>query len=255
MSDQQKTARVQISETLLARYEEEGDAFIHRIVTCDETWMHHYTPETKRASKEWRGMGEECPVKAKMRSAGKVMATVFWDFKGVLLVDFIHARRTINVAYYCNLLEKVRAAYRSKRRGFPIRDMLLLHNNARPHSAAITQEKLAEMNWTVLEHPPYSPNLSPCDYHMFGPLKEALGGQRFDDDVQVENFLRKWLQTSPPSFYDAGIKKLSIRWQKCVEKGGNYVEKWEYFYFVQLCFNKKLKAEVGLYLIHPRILA
>jgi len=62
LSDQQKTARVQISETLLVRYEEEGDAFIHCIVTCDETWVHHYTPETKRASKEWRGKGEECPV-------------------------------------------------------------------------------------------------------------------------------------------------------------------------------------------------
>ena len=53
LSDQQKTACVQISETLLARYKEEGDAFVHHIVTCDETWMHHYTPETKRASKEW----------------------------------------------------------------------------------------------------------------------------------------------------------------------------------------------------------
>jgi len=61
-------------------------------------------------------MGEECPVKAKTRlSAGKVMAAVFWDFKGVLLVDFLHTRRTVNAAYYCNLLEKVRAAYQSKR--------------------------------------------------------------------------------------------------------------------------------------------
>jgi histone-lysine N-methyltransferase SETMAR len=80
------------------------------------------------------------------------------------------------------------------------------------------------MSWTALEHPPYSPDLSPCDYHMFGTLKEALGGQRFDDDEQVENFMHKWLQTRPP-FYNTGIKKLPIRWQKCVEKGGNYVEK------------------------------
>jgi len=43
LSDQQKSACVQISETLLAHYEEEGDAFIHHIVTCDETWVHHYT--------------------------------------------------------------------------------------------------------------------------------------------------------------------------------------------------------------------
>ena len=60
---------------------------------------------------------------------------------------------------------------------------------------------------------------------MFGPLKEVLREQRFNDDEQVENFVRKWLQTRPASFYDAGIKKLPIRWQKCIEKGGNYVEK------------------------------
>jgi hypothetical protein len=81
------------------------------------------------------------------------------------------------------------------------------------------------MYWTALEHPLYSPELSPCDCHMFGPLKEALGGQRFDDDRQVENFVCKWLQTRPPPIDGAGIKKLPICWQKCIEKGGNYVEK------------------------------
>jgi len=78
LSDQQKTAYIQISETLLARYEEEGDTFIHRIVTCNETWVHHCTPKMKGASKEWRGKGEECSVMAKTRlSTGRVMATGF----------------------------------------------------------------------------------------------------------------------------------------------------------------------------------
>ena len=89
--------------------------------------------------------------------------------------------------------------------------LLLLHDNARPHSAALTREKLAQMYWIALEHPPYSPDLSPYDYHMFGPLKEVLGGQRFDNDEQVKNFMHKWLQMRLPSFYDAGIKKLPIR--------------------------------------------
>jgi len=60
---------------------------------------------------------------------------------------------------------------------------------------------------------------------MFGPLKEALGGQRLDDNEQVENIVRNWLQKRPPSFYDAGLKKLQILWQKFIERGGNYVEK------------------------------
>jgi len=41
---------------------------------------------------------------------------------------------------------------------------------------------------------------------MFGPLKEALGGQRFEDDEEVQNFVRNWLQKRPPSFYDAEVK-------------------------------------------------
>jgi hypothetical protein len=94
-----------------------------------------------------------------------------------------------------------------------------------PRSAALTQEKLAQLYWTALVHPQYSPDLSPCDHHLFGPLKEALGRQRFNNDEQVKNFVRNWLQTCPPPFYDAGIEKLPIRWQKCIEKGGNNVEK------------------------------
>lgn len=72
----------------------------------------------------------------------------------------------------------------------------------------LTQEKLTQMHWTPLEHPPYSPDLSPCDYHLFGPLKEDLGGKRFDDNAAVEEFVRNWVTTRPPSFYKNGIKKL-----------------------------------------------
>jgi histone-lysine N-methyltransferase SETMAR len=92
-------------------------------------------------------------------------------------------------------------------------------------AAAQTRQKIEDLFWTTLEHPPYSPDLSPCDYHLFGPLKEALGEQRFGDDVAVEAFVRKWLVSQPPSFYDSGIKKLPIRWEKYVSKSGDYVEK------------------------------
>lgn len=103
--------------------------------------------------------------------------------------------------------------------------MILLHDNARPHTANLTHEKLEEIHWTTLEHSPYSPDLSPCDYHISGSLKEALGGQRFDNNTAVEAFVRNWMETRPSSFYDNGIKKLPIRWEKCLSKSGDYVEK------------------------------
>jgi len=110
------------------------------------------------------------------------------------------------------------------------------HDNDRPHSATLTQEKLAQMYWTALEHPPYSPDLSLCDYHMFGPLKEALGGQRFDVDEQLENFVRKWPQTRPPSFYDAGIKKNSQSAGKVHREKWKLCRKVRIFLFCKIMF-------------------
>jgi len=59
---------------------------------------------------------------------------------------------------------------------------------------------------------------------LFGPLKEPLGGQKFDDNAAVEAFMRNWLMSQPLSFYDSGIKKLPICCEKCISKS-YYVEK------------------------------
>jgi histone-lysine N-methyltransferase SETMAR len=101
-------------------------------------------------------------------------------------------------------------------------EVVLLQDNARPHTAALTQLKLEQLGWKILQHPPYSPDISSCDFHAFGPFKEALGGQRFNDDAGVEAYVRSWLQTRPTSFYEDGISKLPIRWEKCVLKAGAY---------------------------------
>jgi histone-lysine N-methyltransferase SETMAR len=81
----------------------------------------------------------------------------------------------MNAAYYCQLLDDMKAAYKTKRRRQPIRNVILLHDNARPHTAVLTQDKLKEFHWEILEHPPYSPDLPPSNYHLFGPLKKAFG--------------------------------------------------------------------------------
>ena len=69
-----------------------------------------------------------------------------------------------------------------KRRGLLSSGVLLLHDNARPHTAIHTLQTLVKLGFTVLEHPAYSPDLAPSDYHLFGPLKQALRGRRFTSD-------------------------------------------------------------------------
>ena len=63
----------------------------------DETWIHHCTPETKRSPAEWTAADESHPKRPKTRQwAGKVMAPVFWDAHGILLIDYLEKGQTIN---------------------------------------------------------------------------------------------------------------------------------------------------------------
>jgi hypothetical protein len=103
---------------ILQRYEEHGEAFLSRTVTGDETLVSHYTPESKAESMTWKH--PRSPLKKKFKtvqSQGKVMATVFWDVNGVILVDFTPPGSTINAAAYQETLSRVKEDIPRKRPG------------------------------------------------------------------------------------------------------------------------------------------
>jgi len=71
---------VDACQELLKHFEAEGDSFLGRIVTGDETWFHYHQPETKKASKEWPHTSSPKPKKFRTQPcAGKFMLTLFWD--------------------------------------------------------------------------------------------------------------------------------------------------------------------------------
>ena len=106
LSDEQMAARASVYSTLLKRFRSKEDDFLSRLVTVDETWVHYYEPENKAQSRQRVGLGSLRPQKFKTQpSAGKVMATVFWDAQGVIMLDFLAKKSTTADAYYANLLD------------------------------------------------------------------------------------------------------------------------------------------------------
>ena len=195
-------------------------------MTTDETWVHYFTPKSKRSSMQWRHPGSPKPKKGKTTfSAGKVMATIFWDSKGVLYVDFLTERRTINAEYYSALLEgPVKKAIRNKRRR--VQSLVsFLQDNTCLHVAARTMGTIQKLKWNILPHPPYSLDLASSDYHLFGPLKEHLGRKGFRNNEEVLQDVQEWLHGQPKVFFLNGIRKLPDRWCKCIANQGDYVEK------------------------------
>ena len=129
-----------------------------------------------------------------------------------------------------------RPAIKSKRRGLLSSGVLLQHDTARPHTARTTVATITDLHFECLPHPPYSPDLAPSDFHMFGPLREARGGKKFRSDEEVRHAVREWLRGLPKEFFSKGIYALCNRWRTCIERGGDHVEKW--YSFVPLLHNK-----------------
>ena len=141
-------------------------------MTGDETMVLYHDPTTKKESMEWRRPDENRPIKAKVAaSRKKVMASVFWDCEGILMVDFKERNTTVNGIYYASLMHQLREVIKEKRRGKLSRGILLLHDNAPVHKAQVEQAAIKECGFTGIDYSPYSPDLAPSDYFLFKNLK------------------------------------------------------------------------------------
>ena len=110
---------------------------------------------------------------------------------------------TVKSATYADLLKNhLRPAIKSKRRGLLLNTgVLLQHDNARPHTARSAVATIQDLSFECLPHPPYSPDLAPSDFHVFGPLKEAMGSKSFRSDEEVQQAVHEWLRSQPKDFF------------------------------------------------------
>jgi len=84
---------------------------------------------------------------------------------------------------------------------------------------------LQQLSREVLPHPPYSLDLALSDFHLFGPLKEFLGGQHFSTDDEVKQAVLGWFSHTDKSFYANSFQALVKHWDKCINVAGEYIEK------------------------------
>ena len=123
-------------------------------MTCDEKWLD--------ANKAPRHL-----PKPELHQK-KVMLTVWWSATSLIHYSFLNAGETITAEKYCQQMDEMHQKLRQQHPALVNRKgPILLHDNAQPHIAKLSLSKLNELGYETLPHPPYSPNLSPTDYHFF----------------------------------------------------------------------------------------
>ena len=98
LNNEQMTTRASVYSALFKWFRSKEDDFLSHLATVDETWVNYYEPENKAQSRQSVGPVSPRPKKFKTQpSAGKVMATVFLDAQGVIILDFLAKKSTITV--------------------------------------------------------------------------------------------------------------------------------------------------------------
>ncbi len=210
-----------IANSLLAR--NANDPFIDRIVTCDEKWVDY---DNSRRSGQWVEVGKPggtIPKKSLTPRKILITITVWWTARGIVHIDYLPRGQTINSTVYCSQIDIVHQKLLQRRASLVNRKgVLLLHDNARPHVSLETQRKLQSVKWEVLPHPPYSPDISPCDYYLFLSLSNFLCDKRFNSEEEVKTEVDLFFSSKNPNFYSRGMNLLVERWQKIVDSNGDY---------------------------------
>ncbi|KAM4678284.1 histone-lysine N-methyltransferase SETMAR-like isoform 1-T2 [Discoglossus pictus] len=221
--DQKHTRAVTCSDNL-NRFQGDPANFLARFVTVGETWVHHFQPETKKQSKQWKHTTSPPPKIAKtIPSDGKVRASIFWDSEGVLLVDYLQKGDTVSGAYYADLVRRLHHKIKEKRHEKLHQGVLFHQDNTLAHKSSDATAALHECGFEILDHPSFSPDLAPSDFHLFPSLKKHLAGSQFLTDEDVITAVDAFLDAQDKIFFTIGINALLHRWQKCIDFNGDYV--------------------------------
>ena len=100
----------------------------------------------------------------------------------------------------------------------------LLHDNASSHKCKVVKSFLASVKVKNLNHPPYSPDLSPCDLFLFPRLKKMLSGKRYTSGSSLGSAIYQCLQQIPKEDYLSAFCDWIKRLQKCVSVKGKHFE-------------------------------
>ena len=195
-----------ICQKHLHRYGNKWDIFLDRIITGDETWVHHYELKSKRQSMEWKHPHARKSSKPNHPQKNWSLQC-FGNHKAQTetLSGEVHNNKHYTVqwdtycqAEVCILKQKLRTTVE---RCFVARQCPSTY--CCPHCW-----NSPELKFEIMAPPPYSPDLAPSNYHLFGPLKESLRGHWFTSDQEVKEVVYAWLAAQPKTLFSEGIRKL-----------------------------------------------
>lgn len=169
---------------------------------------------------EWQHSSSPCPKKACTSTrVRKIILTCFFDIHGPLLVEWLLTGTTITAATYCATLQKLRQIIQNCYCYVGLSSCMIMLVLIYGMPNIVTTIPLGGS-----QTPPYSPDLLPCDYHIFSPLKKSLRDSRFANDNEAQTANENWIYNQPHSFFAQGNHRLIDCWDTCFNLQGDFAK-------------------------------
>ena len=181
-------------------------AVLDALVTCNESWIYCYDPETKGQSSQWKHAGSPRPKKARQ---SKSTHKLFFDSTGMIYMHWVPTGKTVNKEYYVEVLrssgrDSVRRGQHASNRVSDISTKTI----APVHNSILVTDYLTKMGIKTVPHPPYSPNIAPCDFWLFPKLKEKLRGCHYETIEEMKEVVTKVIDMLTQEDFHGAFQKL-----------------------------------------------
>jgi histone-lysine N-methyltransferase SETMAR len=220
LSNDQKADRVRVSQEMIMLLEGLGPIERQYLITGDESWI--YWDNGIRGM--WAMDRDHVDPSVKhMISSRKTMVSVYFSRRGIVSLEFLPQGQTYNSQFFTdtvlasidNKLAETRPKKRSKGAHLHV-------DNARPHTARASVQRIAELGLIRVPHPPYSPDIAPCDFFLFGYMKGKLEGCTFETEDQVISTVTEILGEITIPTFERVMDNWVTRLIQCYQLSGEY---------------------------------
>ncbi|KAA6366131.1 MAG: putative Mariner Mos1 transposase [Streblomastix strix] len=220
LTQAQKDKRVELAAHIYDQLIHESDSSYAYLLTGDESWMFYDYPVVS----QWVAQGTPRPIAERRTVASKkTMLTAMFTGKSFWLLDFKPEKGAITAQYYIDeILETVEQEMIELLPNAKD-EVRLLVDNAPAHNANITKEYIQNSIFERVDHPPYSPDLAPSDFWLFGEMKGRMRGRTFETQDQLADFCTEFVEKQDEQKLSSVFEDWSNRCLKVIDRNGEYI--------------------------------
>ena len=164
------------------------------------------------------------PKKSRMeKSKIKTLLITFYNSKGIIHKEFVPPGKTVNAVYYLGVMKRLLARTRVRSEYRESGSWRLLHDNAPSHRSTLVTDFFYQKPHCN-PHSPYSPDLAPCDFYLFGKLHSAMKGKRYKDVEHIQTATTSILKMIPANDLKKSFDILFERAKLCIDSEEDYFE-------------------------------